>query len=281
MNDENHIEKLGTWIDSAINTITENATEYIPKFLLGIFILIVGLKLIKILENKLKHFLKTKHIDATLQPFLVGVFAWGLRVLVFITVARMVGIETTSFVAVLGATGLAVGLAFQGALSNFAGGILLLIFKPYKVGDLIEVKGYFGRVSEIQILHTFITTLENKTVIIPNGEVSNTEITNYSKNEKIRVDMQMGVAYEADLKKARTALLEVLNNNDLILSDPKPFVGVMELGDSSVNLSVRCYCHPDNYWPVYFQAMEAGKLALDKEGVVIPFPQVDVHMKEK
>jgi len=191
----------------------------------------------------------------------------------------MVGIETTSFVAILGAAGLAVGLALQGTLSNFAGGILLLLFRPYKVGDLVETQGRLGEVREIQIFTTILATPDNKMAIIPNGPIMNGEIVNYTALGKIRVDLVMGISYGADIRKAKEVLLQVMNAHPKVLKDPAPFVGVSELGDSAVNLAVRPHADPADYWDVYFDIYEQGKIALDDHNIEIPFPQVDVHMK--
>jgi len=191
----------------------------------------------------------------------------------------MVGIQTTSFVAILGAAGLAVGLALQGTLGNFAGGVLILLFKPYKVGQLIEAQGHIGWVHEIQIFVTILTTPENKTVIIPNGAISNGNITNYSTLGKIRIDMVFGISYGSDIKKAKTVLENVMKEHPKALKDPAPFVGVLALGDSAVNLAVRPYSAPEDYWDVYFDVYEKGKIALDEASISIPFPQMDVHMK--
>ena len=164
----------------------------------------------------------------------------------------MVGIATTSFIAVLGAAGLAIGLALQGSLANFAGGVLIMIFKPYKVGDLIESQGHLGVVKEVQIFNTLIIAPQSKRVIIPNGAVSNGSITNYTVEGKIRVDLSIGIAYNADIDQAKTVLMAVLEANDKVMSDPAPFVGVLEMGDSSVNLAVRPHCLPTHYWDVVF-----------------------------
>jgi small conductance mechanosensitive channel len=190
----------------------------------------------------------------------------------------MVGVETTSFIAVLGAAGLAVGLAFQGALGNFAGGVLILVFKPYQIGDLIESQGQLGVVKEIQIFTTILLNPQYKTIILPNGAVANGDITNYTTEGKIRIDLTVGIAYESDITKAKGILMDVMKADENVIADPAPFVGVSELADSSVNLAVRPWCHPDHYWDVYFDTLENCKNALDKGGVTIPFPQVDVHL---
>lgn len=249
-----------------------------PTAIFAIVTLLIGLWIInRALRISSKLMLKRK-TDPSLVSFLSSVMGTGLKVLLIISVAGMVGIETTSFIAVLGAAGLAVGLALQGTLSNFAGGVLILLFKPYQVGHLIEAQGHTGWVKQIQVFVTILTTVDNKTVIVPNGAISNGDIVNYSTLGKIRVDLVMGISYESDIRKAKEVLLKVMNDHEKVLQDPAPFVGVLELGDSSVNLAVHPYSTPEDYWAVYFDIYESGKIALDEANITIPFPQVDVHM---
>lgn len=261
------------YIDKAVELII----TYSPKLILAIIVLIVGFWIIKRLTKMTRKTMEKRRTDPSLRSFIISLINIGLKVLLVISVADMIGVESTSFIAVLGAAGLAVGLALQGTLANFAGGVLILVFKPYKANDLIEAQGHLGIVDEIQIFVTKLTTLDNKTVIIPNGAISNGDITNYTTKGIIRVDLVMGISYSADIKQARNALLRVMQNHEKVLKDPAPFVGVLELADSSVNLAVRPYCHPDNYWDVYFDIYEQGKEALDNANVAIPFPQLDVH----
>ena len=256
----------------------ELTMEYAPKLILALVVLVIGLWIINRIIDILGNLLDRRHIDKSLQPFLKSLLGIGLKVMLLISVASMIGIETTSFVAVIGAAGLAVGLALQGTLANFAGGVLILIFKPFKVGDLIEAQGHLGTVEEIQIFVTIISTPESKTVIIPNGAISNGNITNYTTKGIIRVDLVMGISYESNIKQAREVLVKVMQEHPKVMKDPAPFVGVVELADSSVNLAVRPHCSPSDYWEVYFDIYEAGKEALDAANITIPFPQVDVHM---
>lgn len=266
--------ELEKYSDQAIDWLIKHG----QTALVAIITLIVGLWIInRILKITSKVMVKRK-TDPSLVSFLTSVIGTGLKLLLIVTVAGMVGIETTSFVAILGAAGLAVGLALQGTLANFAGGVLVLLFKPYQVGHLIEAQGHIGWVKEIQIFVTILTTVDNKTVIIPNGAISNGDIINYSTLGQIRVDLVMGISYESNIKNAKDALMKVMEAHDKVLKDPAPFVGVVELGDSSVNLAVRPFCTPEDYWDVYFDIYEAGKIALDEAKITIPFPQVDVHM---
>lgn len=253
--------------------------EYAPRFVLAIIVLLIGLRVIKFISGLLRKNLKKKEVDPTLAPFAVNLLDWGLKIMLVISVAAMLGVETTSFIAVLGAMGLAVGLALQGTLSNFAGGVLLMVFKPYRVEDLIEAQGQIGVVKEIQIFNTILASPQNKMVIIPNGAIMNGEIVNYTILGKIRVDLTVGISYGADIEKAKKVLTLEMTNHPLVLGDPAPFVGVSELADSSVNLAVRPHCAPKDYWTVYFDILEQSKLALDKNNITIPFPQVDVHMQ--
>ena len=265
-------------IEQYVNKAIELGMEHGPKIILAVLTLIIGLWVVGGVSKMLGKLFKRQQIDATLALFLNSMMAWMLKVLLVISVASMIGIETTSFVAVLGAGGLAVGLALQGSLQNFAGGALILIFRPYNVGDLIEAQGHFGVVKEIQIFTTILVTLQNRRVIIPNGAMSNGSIINHSAEQRVRVDLEIGIAYEADIDKAKAVLMEAMEKHEKVLKDPKPFVGVAALADSSVNLAVRPYCHPDHYWDVYFDIQEYGKKALDANDVTIPFPQRDVHL---
>ncbi len=254
------------------------AVEYAPKLALAIVTLIIGLWIISGVAKILEKALIASKTDETLIPFLKSLTSWGLKLLLFISVASMVGIATTSFIAVLGAAGLAIGLALQGSLSNFAGGVLLLIFRPYKIGDLIESQGQLGIVKEIQIFNTILTTFQNKTVILPNSAVSANSITNITANGTIRVDMEVGISYDSNIDDAKRVILETIAKNDKVLKDPACAVGVNALADSSVNLLVMPWCNIDDYWDVYFGVREDIKKALDANNITIPFPQRDVHI---
>lgn len=246
--------------------------------LFALLVLIVGLWLIKFIVNLVKKALTHKAVDPTLEVFLGNLISWALKIILFVVVGSMLGIATTSLVALLGAGGLAIGLALQGSLANFAGGVLILLFKPYKVGDRIEAMGRTGEVSEIGIFHTTIVTLDKRTIILPNGPVMNADIVNYMKKGILRVDLVIGISYESEIQKARNLLLDVMHSHPKVLKDPEPVVVVTDLADSSVNLGVRPHCKPEDYAAVYVEVLEAGKKALDEGGVTIPFPQMDVHL---
>lgn len=268
------MEKIDYYWQMAVDYVI----TYSPKILMALVVLLIGLRLISWIGKLINKGMKKQGTDETLRPFVVNLLSWILKAILFISVIQMMGVATTSFIAVLGAAGLAVGLALQGTLANFAGGALILLFKPYKVGDLVEMQGQLGVVKEIQIFTTILLNPQSKTIILPNGAVSNGDITNYTREGKLRVDLTVGISYDSDMKKAKEVLMEVLKNDDKVLTDPEPFVGVSELADSSVNLAVRPWSTPDDYWDVYFGVTEKCKDALDKAGVAIPFPQMDVHL---
>ncbi len=264
------------WMDS----LTALAITYLPQLLLALVTLYVGWKLIGLALNLLGKAMERSEVEHTLQRFLMSLCNALLKALLLISVASMVGIETTSFIAILGAAGLAVGLALQGSLSNFAGGVLILLFKPFKAGDFIAAQGEAGIVEEIQIFTTMLRTGDNKTVFIPNGPLANGNITNYSAKSTRRVDFVFGIGYSDDIDKARDVLKGLLEKDSRVLKDPEPLIVVSELADSSVNFTVRAWANSADYWGVYFDLTEAVKKAFDENGISIPFPQRDVHMQQ-
>ncbi|WP_439183807.1 mechanosensitive ion channel family protein [Carboxylicivirga taeanensis] len=248
------------------------------KLLVAILIAVVGLWIINKIVKGFKKLLVARSIDETLVPFIISLTSVTLKILLFISVISYLGVQMTSFIAILGAAGLAVGMALSGTLQNFAGGVILLILKPFKVGDYIEAQGHAGVVKEIQIFNTILTTPDNKVVIIPNGGLSTGAMTNYSRSETRRVDFVFGIGYDDDIDKARNIIIEVAGRQELILKDPQLFVGVLEHGDSSINLVTRAWAKTSDYWTVYFYMMEFVKKEFDKQGISIPFPQRDVHL---
>tara|TARA_B100000508_G_C11465128_1_gene281353 strand:+ start:7820 stop:8650 length:831 start_codon:yes stop_codon:yes gene_type:complete len=272
--DELSVSQMQVYIDKGVHLIM----EYAPKMILALLVLFAGLRVIKMFSNLLNKLFERQNIDITLRPFLLNLTVWVLKAMLFISVASMLGIETTSFVAIIGAAGLAVGLALQGTLANFAGGVLILLFKPYKVGDLVEAQGHFGSVEEIQIFITKLITPENKTVIVPNGAISNGSLINFSEKGFLRVDNVIGISYDSDIKLAKELLLKMMQDHPKVMSDPAPVVAVSELADSSVNLVVRPHAKVDDYWDVKFDTLELGKKVLDEANISIPFPQRDIHM---
>jgi len=269
------MEKIDIYIDQG----TTMAMEYAPKLALAIVTLLIGLWVINAFVKFLKKTMTKREADPSLIPFLGSLANVILKAMLLISVASMVGIQTTSFVAILGAMGLAVGLALQGSLGNFAGGVLILMFKPFKVGDVIDAQGFLGSVTGIQIFNTIIHTPDNKKIIIPNGALSSGPITNYSAEEKRRVDLLFGIGYGDDIKKAKDILSKIIAEDSRIVNDPaEPFIAVKELADSSVNIVVRVWANAGDYWGIYFDMQEKVKLTFDKENISIPFPQRDVHM---
>ncbi|WP_111496993.1 mechanosensitive ion channel family protein [Marinobacter bohaiensis] len=251
---------------------------YAPKVLLAIVTLIIGLWLINRFVGVLDKKLGAK--DPTLNKFLCGLISAILKIMLIISAASMIGIATTSFIAVVGAAGLAIGLALQGSLANFAGGVLILIFKPFKVGDVIEAQGFFGSVVEIQILYTIINTFDNRRIIIPNGDLSNSSLINVNAYERRRADMVFGIGYGDDIDKAKAILKRLVEADERAYMDPAPAIFVGGLGDSSVDINVRVWTDTPNVWPLIWDMQEKVKKAFDAEGVTIPFPQRDVHLHE-
>jgi small conductance mechanosensitive channel len=249
---------------------------YAPKVLLAIVTLVIGLWLINRFIRLLDVRLGKK--DPTLNKFLCGLLSALFKVLLLISVASMVGIATTSFVAIIGAAGLAVGLALQGSLANFAGGVLILIFKPFKVGDTIEAQGFLGAVDEISILYTIVNTFDNRRIVIPNGSLSNATLVNVSIYDNRRCDMTFRIGYGDDIDKAKGILKRLMEEDERSLTDPAPRICVGSIGDSSVNLMFRVWVATDNLWPYYWDMQEKVKKAFDAEGITIPFPQQGVHV---
>lgn len=253
--------------------------EYVPNIITAILILIIGLFFIRIALNSSRKIMQRRNIDVTLQNFLLDLGGWGLKILLFITIISKLGVATTSFAAIIAAAGLAIGLALQGSLGNFAGGVLIMIFKPFKIGDLIEAQGEMGAVKEIEIFTTKLTGLSNKEIIIPNGALSNGTIVNYSKEGTRRVDLVFGVSYDSDIKKTKEILMNVVKSHPKVLESPDPVVVVLALADSSVNFAVRPWCNSGDYWTVFFDITENVKLAFDEAGIEIPYPH-QVHIKK-
>jgi len=256
------------WLEAGMEFIT----EYGPRVIGAILIWIIGSWIIKKLVKGISKVMAKRNYDESLQKFLINLIGWLFKIILILTILGTLGVETTSFAAILAAAGLAIGMALQGSLGNFAGGVLLMIFKPIKIGDLIEAQGELGVVKEIEIFTTKIVTPTNKEVIIPNGALSNGNITNYSTEGKLRVDLTIGVSYDADIKQTKDVLMKVLTDNPQVLQDPAPSVNVSELADSSVNFAVRPYATVADYWDVYFGTLEKCKVALDAAGIEIPYP---------
>jgi len=265
-------------MEDLAQTVKNLVTLWGIKAIVAIVILIVGLWIAKLIRNITKKLLRKRSIDETIVSFLGSLVYVLLVIVVIIAVLKQVGIETTSFIAIIGAAGLAVGFALQGSLSNFAAGVLMLVFRPFKAGDFIEGGGTMGVVEKIHMFTTELKTPDNKVVIVPNSKMMGDNITNYSAKEQRRVDLVFGIGYGDDMKKAKKILEDVLSKDERVLKEPAPTIGVVELGDSSVNIVCRPWVNTSDYWPTYFAITENVKEAFDKEGISIPFPQRDVHV---
>ncbi|WP_394346641.1 mechanosensitive ion channel family protein [Flavobacterium zhairuonense] len=258
-------EQLASYTTRLINLLI----DYSPKLFSAFLILFVGLYAIRLINRLIRKIMVKRNLDPTLTKFLADILLWALRVLLFVTFISKIGIDTSSFVAILGAMGLAVGLSLQGSLSNFAGGMLIIVFKPFKVGDTIEAQGIVATVLEIQIFVTKMLTGNNQTVFVPNGALSNGTIINYSMQGERRADLTFSISYDSDIKKAKDILLATLNNNPKVLKTPAPEVFVKNLSASSVDFAVRPWAKNTNYSAVFSETLENCKTALDQAGISV------------
>jgi len=267
-------------VESYMQMLGEMTLTFGVQFLMAVVVYFVGNLIINKMVALVELALKKKQVEVTLHQFLISILRTALKAIQIIIFASMIGIQTASFIAILGAAGLAIGLALQGSLANFAGGVLILLFRPFKNGDAIDAQGYVGTVEEIQIFNTILKTFDNKRIIIPNALLSNGCVTNINVNGTRRVDLVFGIGYDDDIAKAKALLKSLIDADERILKDEVNDIWVGEHGDSSVNLFVRPWVKSADYWGVYFDLMEQVKLAFDKEGISIPFPQSDVHMHQ-
>ncbi|GAA5191995.1 mechanosensitive ion channel family protein [Ferrimonas gelatinilytica] len=274
---EQNVEQSIAMISQLGQKALEMLLSYGPKLVLAFIILIAGLWFIRGLSKVVDKSMDKAKVDVTLQRFLLSIISVGSKLILVVIFASMIGVETASLVAMLGAAGLAIGLALQGSLSNFAGGVLILLFKPFKYHDVIEAQGFVGRVHEIQIFNTILRTLDNQKVVIPNGLLSNGCIKNLFSEPTRRVDLTFGISYGDDIAIAKGVLAKVLAEEPRVLADPKPDIFVSAHADSSVNLLVRPWVKSEDYWDVHFALIEQVKLAFDHNNITIPFPQRDVH----
>ena len=269
-----------SWFDSATNWLTTNGLSFCVSLLGALAFLFIGFWVSKLIVKALHKMMVRKNSDPGLISFVSSLANIALKIMIIISVMGMVGIQMTSFIAVLGAAGIAVGMALQGTLSNFASGVMILIFKPYKVDDYIEANGVAGVVKEIQIFNTIITTVDNKTIIVPNGSLATNTLTNYSKQPIRRVDWTVGVSYGTDFNVAKESIMRILNADSRVLKDPEIFVSITSLSDSSVDIVVRVWVNSPDYWDVYFDFYNTVYAKFNEEGISFPFPQMDVHIKE-
>lgn len=250
------------------------------RLVFGLIFLIIGWKIINRVLKSFEKVVKKRNFDPTLHSFLKAIINATLKILLVIIIAGYIGVDTASFAAMITSAGLAIGLALQGSLSNFAGGVVLLLMRPFSVGDFIEISNLSGKVEHIKLFYTYLITPDNKEIMIPNGNIANSSIINYSMRDTRRVDVTLSVAYEENVLHVKKVLWDIINSNDLILKNPEAFVGISEHADNSVNFVVRVWTKTENYWDVHFYILEQAKIKFDEENISIPYPQMDIHMKQ-
>ena len=263
------------------DTVRTLGMDFAIKAVIAIIIFYVGRIIARLLTKVLRNVMQSREVDKILESFVCNLVYWALMLFVIIATINQIGVQTTSLIAVIGAASLAVGLALQGALANFAAGVLIVMFRPYRVGDFVEAAGISGVVLQVQILTTMLKTGDNKQIIVPNGQIMDSIITNYSANDTRRVDMTVGVSYDADLDRVRSTLQDLIDADSRILKDPECLIAVAALADSSVNFTIRPWVKTSDYSAVMFDLTEAIKKRFDKEGISFPFPQRDVHIYKK
>jgi small conductance mechanosensitive channel len=266
-------------INVYIEKYGQKLIDFLPSLVGSILLLIIGLWIIKLINKVVKRFFDKKDYEVTLENFIASLINWGLKIVLFVLVITQLGVESASLVAIIGAAGLAIGLALQGSLANFAGGVLILLLKPFKVGDFISGQGVDGTVKEISIFNTKLNTFGNQLAIIPNGKLSNDKIINYSEEGIRRESLTFGIGYDDNIKEAKNILLNLVNEQETVLKieDKMPMVVVGELADSSVNLSIRYWANNEDFWNLRWLVLEEGKARLEAAGISIPFPQRDLH----
>ncbi|MBC8416390.1 MAG: mechanosensitive ion channel [Candidatus Cloacimonetes bacterium] len=268
-------------MEDVMNKLIEWGSTFGIKLIAAIAILVIGRIIAKSIRKLIVKVMDKRKVDKTISSFISSLAFSSLWVFVILAALSQLGIQTTSLMAVIGAAGLAIGLALQGSLSNFASGFLIILFKPFKVGDYVEAGGVSGTIYKITIFTTEYRTIDNKKIIVPNSQIMNGTITNYTAEKTRRVDLVLGVSYESDLKKVKDILMGIFQKHKLILKDPEPFVRLAEMAESSLNFKVRVWTKTEDYWTVYFDLTEQAKLEFDKNGINIPFPQMDVHLINK
>jgi len=268
-------------MEEVIAKLYEYILSYGLSIIAALLIFLIGKWAARAVARFIERLMERSKVEKTLATFARNVIYVGIMVFVVLAALNKLGIQTTSFIAVLGAAGLAVGLALQGSLANFAAGVLIILFKPFKVSDFIQAGGVMGTVEEIQIFTTILNAPDNRKEIVPNAKITADNITNFSAIDKRRVDLVFGISYGDDIKKAKQVLEGLVLSDPRVLKNPQPVVGVCELSDSSVNLACRPWVKPQDYWGVYFDTLEKGKLELEKNGITIPFPQRDVHLYQE
>ncbi|MBZ9729536.1 mechanosensitive ion channel [Salegentibacter sp. JZCK2] len=274
------MDKINDW-GAIAREYAEKFIDYLPTLLGALALLFIGLWIIGIIVKYIGKLFQKKDYDKTLEIFTVNATRWGLRIILFVLVITQLGVQSASLVAAIGAAGLAIGLAMQGSLSNLAGGVLLIVLKPFKVGDWIEAQGISGSVVEITLFYTKIDTFGNQRAVIPNGDLSNDNIINYSFNGTRKENLSFGISYDDDLKKAKEVLRNLVEEQENVLKDPPPQIIVSELGADSVNFSVRYFAENSKFWDLHWYMIEEGKIRLEEAGMTIPYPQRDVYLYDQ
>lgn len=269
------VQNVDTYFERFITIIV----NYSPRLISAFLILFIGLYVIRFVNRFVRKVMIKRNYDITLSQFLADILLWAMRILLFVSFISKLGIESTSFVAILGAMGLAIGLALQGSLSNFAGGVLIILFKPFKIGDFIEAQGVAGEVKEIEILYTKLRSSNNQTVFVPNGVLSNGTITNYSMEDIRRGDLKISVSYDTDLRQAKDIIFKILNENPSVLETPAPAVTVVEMNDSGIILAVRPWANRSEFWTMLSDVLQDCKTEFDKQGIEMQ-PYIKEHSKK-
>jgi len=272
------MEKFKDW-NIYIDEYGKKLIDFLPNLIGAVLMLLLGLWIIKFINRLINKFFDKKDYDPTLENFIASLINWGLKIVLFVLVITQLGVESASLVAIIGAAGLAIGLALQGSLANFAGGVLILLLKPFRVGDFISAQGVDGTVKEISIFNTKLTTFGNQLAILPNGKLSNENIINYTVEGIRRENLTFGISYDDDIKLAKEILLNLVTEQEKVLKieDKMPMVAVSELADSSVNFTLRYWANNEDFWDLRWHILEEGKARLEAAGISIPFPQRDVH----
>lgn len=266
-------------MEKLLNSISEKTIELGIKIVVGLLVLIIGFKIINILEKKLKKTKKLSKIDASVKTFMISFLTISLKILLMVIFLSVVGVPMASLVTIVGSCAVAIGLALQGGLSNIAGGLMILIFKPFKVGDFISAGGFDGTVKSITMFYTVITTIDNKIIQLPNGNLSNNNIINYSANKERRVDIDLSVSYDTDIDKVKRVVNKIVDSHELIIQDKDKVIRLKSHDQSALVFTLRVWVNTPDYWTVYFDLMESVKKEFDKNGIEIPYNQLDVHMK--
>lgn len=268
-------------LDTLIEKFIGWITEYGIKLIIGLIVISIGLKVIKKVVKQFGVFLEKRDVDVTLRRFIQSLTAGVLKVILFIGILGYWDVKLTGLAAIVASGGVAIGLALQGSLSNFAGGFIILLLRPFKVGDYIQTGVYEGTVEEIGLFYTKLTTIDNKLILIPNGTLSNGSLINYSAKEERRVDLTFSVGYENNILHVKEVLTDIIKNQEFILDNPKPFIGVSAHSPSSVDFIVKVWCKSEHYWDIHFSLLEKVKLRFDEENISIPYPQMDLHVKKE